>query len=231
MCEPMMIGAGLMSAASIGANMLGDQEQQGARGAAIGAENVRQQGFRNQGSELFDSTLPLAGAPAQTAANAENAGKRSAKDGAMLEANPGVYGTAGASLDGESKSSIARALSGALSRGKQQAKLNADVNGVGDTTSKLGVTLGRAGQWQNIFGNNARSSAALLPGELETANRAGGTMRGIGEILGAGGQAMGTAGLMGGGPSWDSLFSAGGPVSSTVAGPTQLGAFNSIFQR
>lgn len=227
----MMIGAGLMSAASIGANMLGDQEQQGARGAAIGSENVRQQGFRDQSGNLFNATLPQAGAPAQIAANASHSADRTAKDSATLDANPGVYGTAGASLDGESKSSIARSLSNALTRGKQQAKANADVNGVGDTTSRLGVTLGRAGQWQNIFGNNARASAALLPGELETANRAGGTMRGIGQVAGAAGQAMGTASLMGGGPSWDSLFSAGGPVSSTVAGPTQLGAFNSIFQR
>lgn len=209
-----MIGAGLMSAASIGANMMGDSEQKGAREAAIGAEGVRQQQIREKSRSLFDTTLPAASAPAQIEANATNAAVRSGKDTAMLDANPGVYGTAGASLDGESKSMIARSLKGALNRGKQQAKLNADVNGVGDTTSKLGVTLGRAGQWQNIFGTNARASAALLPGELETANSAGGTMRGVGQILGAGGQAMGTAALMGGGPSWNSLFDGGGATAN-----------------
>ena len=137
-----------------------------------------------------------------------------------MDANRGVYGTAGASLDGESKSSIARALSGALTRGKQQAKANAAVNGVGDQTAKMGIELGRAGQWQNIFGGNMRNSAALLPGELQAANSAGSTERGIGQVLGAAGQALGGAGMAGGGPSWGSLFGSGTGGSMFAAAPS-----------
>lgn len=218
MCEPAMIAAGVMSAASVGANMMGNSEQTSARDGMIAAEGRRQQDFRQRSRGLFDTTLPEASAPAQIEAQGRASTARAAKDSATLDANPGVYGTAGASLDGESKSSIARSLKGALTRGKQQAKLNADVNGVGDARSKLGVDLGRAGQWQNIFSNNARYSANLLPGELEAANREGSMERGIGQILSAGGQAVGTAGLMGGGPSWGELFSAGGAPGGVTTG-------------
>jgi hypothetical protein len=71
--------------------------------------------------------------------------------------------------------------------------------------------------------------AGLVPAELENANYSGAGMRGAGALLGSVGQAAGMAGLMGAGPEWGDLFSNGGPVSSTVAGPTQQGFFNKMF--
>lgn len=224
MCDPFSVGAAALSAAGIGANMLGAGEQQSARDSAMAAEGLRQQGIQQKSTDLFNVTLDKATAPKQMQAQTDAAKVRTGKDVATLEANSGVYGTAGASLDSESKSSIARALRGALDRGKQQAKLNGDVNGVGDATARLGVDLNRAGQWQSIFGGNARSSAALLPLELEEANRAGSTMRGIGQILGAGGQALGTAGVMGGGPSWGELFGSSGRGFTPAFGGATNGA-------
>lgn len=209
------MGALAMTAASVGANQMGASAQEGARSSANMAEQQRQQQFRKQSGDLFDVTLDKARAPTQIAEQGAMADARTKKDEATLESNRGVYGTAGASLDGESKSSIARALSGALTRGKQQAKANAAVNGVGDQTAKMGIELGRAGQWQNIFSNNARYSSALLPGELQAANAAGSTERGVGQILGAGAQAMGAAGMAGGGPTWGSMFGGGGATNTS----------------
>ncbi len=219
MCDPLSMGALAMTAASVGANQMGANAQSSARSAATGAEQQRQQQFRKESGDLFDVTLSKANAPTQIAEQAAMAEYRSNKDAGTLDANRGIYGTAGASLDGESKSSIARALSGALTRGKQQAKANAAVNGVGDQTAKMGIELGRAGQWQNIFSNNARYSAALLPGELEAANSAGSTERGIGQILGVGAQAMGGAGMLKGAPTWGDMFGSSTPVvGSSPAG-------------
>lgn len=207
-----------MTAASVAANKMGADAQESARSGANMAEQQRQQQFRKRSGDMFDVTLDKASAPKQIADQAAAADVRAKKDETTLEANRGVYGTAGASLDGESKSSIARALSGALTRGKQQAKANAAVNGVGDQTAKMGIELGRAGQWQNIFSNNARYSASLLPGELQAANAAGSTERGIGQILGAGGQALGVAGLSGAGPTWGSMFGGGATNTSPNIG-------------
>jgi len=92
---------------------------------------------------------------------------------------------------------------------------------VGDQTAKLGIELGRAGQWQNIFGGNARNSAALLPGELQAANGAGSTERGIGQILGVAGQGLGGAGMLNSAPTWGDMFGGGKLQGSS---PAALGA-------
>lgn len=219
MCDPLSMGGLAMTAASVGANQMGASAQEGARNSANMAEQQRQQQFRKQSGDLFDVTLDKARAPTQIAEQAAMADYRANKDAATLDANRGVYGTAGASLDGESKSAIARSLSGALTRGKQQAKANAAVNGVGDQTAKMGIELGRAGQWQNIFGGNARNSAALLSGELQAANGAGSTERGIGQLLGVAGQGMGSAGMLTGAPTWGDMFGGSTPVvGSSPAG-------------
>lgn len=219
MCGPLAAAGGLASAASVGMNMLGAQAQEGARNSANMAEQQRQQQFRKQSGDLFDVTLDKARAPTQIAEQAAMADYRANKDAATLDANRGVYGTGGASLDGESRSAIARSLSGALTRGKQQAKANAAVNGVGDQTAKMGIELGRAGQWQNIFGGNARNSAALLPGELQAANAAGSTERGIGQLLGVAGQGLGGSGMLTDAPTWGDMFGSSTPVlGSSPAG-------------
>lgn len=232
MCGPLAAAGAAASAAGVLMNMAGANAQQGARTAANAQEQRRQQQYQQDSSNLFNTTLSKADAPTQIAAQGEAADVRASKDAATLDANRGVYGTGGAALDGESKSSIARALSSALTRGKQQAKANAAVNGVGDQTAKMGIELGRAGQWQNIFGGNMRQSAALLPGELENANGSGSTERGIGQVLGAAGQALGTAGMAGGGPSWGSMFGGGAPGGTSPAasiaprGTTSAGWFS-----
>ena len=219
MCDPLSMGGLAMTAASVGANQMGANAQSSARAAATSAEQQRQQQFRKQSGDLFDVTLDKARAPTQSAEQAAMADARTKKDEATLDANRGVYGTAGASLDGESRSAIARSLSGALTRGKQQAKANAAVNGVGDQTARMGIELGRAGQWQNIFGGNARNSAALLPGELQAANGAGSTEWGIGQLLGVGGQAMGAAGMLPNALTWGDMFGSSTPVvGSSPAG-------------
>lgn len=224
MCNPMMAAGGVASAGSALMNMMGAQAQEGARNAATVQEQRRQRQMQQDSGNLFNVTLSKAEAPTQIAAQGEAADVRASKDAATLDANRGVYGTGGAALDGESKSSIARALSSALTRGKQQAKANAAVNGVGDQTAKMGIELGRAGQWQNIFGGNMRQSAALLPGELENANGAGSTERGIGQVLGAVGQGMGGAGMLSSAPSWSDMF--GGKIQGTspAAGMAPTGA-------
>ena len=220
MCGPLAAAGGLASLAGVAANMMGANAQESARSAATTAEQRRQEQFQKQSGDLFNGTVTKADSGTQIKAQGDAAAVREKKDAATMDANRGVYGTAGASLDGESKSSIARALSGALTRGKQQAKANAAVNGVGDQTAKMGIELGRAGQWQNIFGGNMRNSAALLPGELQAANSAGSTERGIGQVLGAAGQALGGAGMAGGGPSWGSLFGSGTGGSMFAAAPS-----------
>lgn len=217
MCEPMSVMSAAMMAASVVANKVGADAQQSARSSANAAEMARQQDIRKQSGDLFDVTLDKARAPTQIAEQAAMADARNKKDSATLDANRGVYGTGNASLDGESKSAIARSLSSALTRGKQQARANANVNGFGDQTAKMGIELGRAGQWQNIFAGDGRASSSLLQGELEEANGAGAGARGAGQLLGVGSQAAGAYGMTGKAPTWGDMFGGGKPGGTSPA--------------
>ena len=219
MCDPLSISAAAVTGGSVIANMMGANQQSAARDAAIAGENQRQQQFQQQSTDMFNKTLPLASRPTQEATAATSAANRTATTDGALDSSFSQGGPAqNIGTSDEGKSQIARSIGMALTRGKQQAARAAAVTGVGDATSKVGVDLGRASQWQNIFANNAQHSANILPLELEDANRAGNGMRTIGAIGGALGSGLGMAGIMGKGPSWGDLFGGGGFTPSFVPG-------------
>lgn len=230
MCEPLTIASLALSGGSVLAGMAGNNERESARDATIRNETARSGRFENQSSNLFQQTLPKASKPVQDQKVADEAGVRTAQDVAMLDGQ-GNFKPATGSAPVEVGQSIARAGQAAITRGKQQAKLNADVSATAGVNQKTGIDIARDGQWQNIFGGNIRRSAALLPLELQEANQAGSGMRGVGQILSAGAGAAGSAGMAAGAPTWGSLFGeAGAPLTGGLQGPTQGGFFTRMFQ-
>ena len=170
MCEPLTIAGGALSAASVLANMQGAAEQSAARDSKINAETDRQRGFQSQSTDLFNKTLPTAGRPAQEAAATTAGNARYTRDAGLLDSTAQAGGPAkDIGISGEGQSQIARSVATALNRGKQHARTNADIAGVGDATMGVGTELAHSGQWQNIFGSNARNSSKILPLELEDA--------------------------------------------------------------
>lgn len=194
---------------------MGSNEQTGARDAVLRAEQQRQRQFQEQSQSLFDTTLPKAGMVQHQNDVTAAADTRLKADSGLLEKGDGVSTAAIGHAPQEVGSSYARAARGALDRGKNQAKRNAAVGGYKDASTKLGTDLGRASQWQNIFGTNAVASSGLVGGELENANYAGGGTRGIGQLLGAGGQVAGMYGMTDKAPTWPDVF--GGATSPEAA--------------
>lgn len=213
----MSVGAGAMMAGSVLANKMGADAQSSARNGVLNAANAAQQGFQQQATDKFNATLPLASRENADKNAGAAADVRAANDQALLGSIGAPAPAANASGPKDVGSVYSSAFRDSTKRGTIQSIANSKVGGVADANQKLGIDLTRAGEWQKIFADNMAHSAALVPGELNNANYAGGTERGIGGILGAGGQALGTAGLMGQGPTWGGLFGSG--EATSIASP------------
>lgn len=235
MCEPLTIAAAALAAGSVGANAIGASQRDAERSRVRQAEDQRQQQYQNQQTSQFNQTLNKVQKPATDQAVAQEADARTASDSALIDQG-GNYVPVTGSAPQEVGSSIARATREALNRAKGQARRNANFSAVQGVSQKNNIELGRDAQWQQIFGDNQRRSAALLPGEMEEANRAGSGWRTAGQIMSTAATAAGMAGLYGGGPSWGDLFGAGGGpmVGSTpaaVAAPHGATQAPGVFRR
>lgn len=225
MCDPvsMLIGSAAMSAGSIFANQAGEAERNSARDGAVAGEARRAAGIESQASNLFQKTL---GTVDKTKTDAEvkaEADKRTAEDSALID-SAGNFTPPTGSAPTEVGQAIARAGQAAVDRGKHQARLNANVSAVGGVRQKQGIEIGRDGAWQDIFGKRLQRSAGILPLELEEANRAGSTARGIGSLLSAGASVAGAAGMSGGAGGWSNPFSGGAEnISGFAKGAGPIG--------
>jgi hypothetical protein len=235
MCEPLTIASLALSGGSVLAGMAGNAEQQAARDKAISGEATRSQIYEGQANDRFQQSLSKAQKPTYDKNVTEEAAKRTAADGSLIDA-AGNFTPVTGSGPQEVGQTIARAGQNAISRGKQQAKLNADVGATSTVNQKLGIDLGRDGEWQNIFGGNIRRSAALLPGELADANKAGSGWRGVSSIMSAGAGAAGSVGGAAGAPTWGSVFGSSTPVvgsspagMAVPQGARQQGIFSRMF--
>ena len=235
MCYPMSAGSAALMGAGLVSNMMGANSQASARAGVMNNALAEQQKYQQQATDKFNATLPLASREAADKNAGDAAGVRLGRDQALMSSMGAAAPVSGASGPADVGALFDSSMRDSAARGGIQANANAKVGGIADASQKLGIDLQKAGEWQKIFSNNITHSAALVPGELENANYAGSTARGLGGILSAGGQALGTAKLAGAnagglGSSWGSLFSTGAPISDTVAGPTQPGVFANIFK-
>jgi hypothetical protein len=235
MCEPLTIASLALSGGSVLAGMAGNAEQQSARDNAIGSEARRAATYEGQANDLFQGTLAKVQKPVYDGNVTAEATKRTAEDSSLID-KAGNFTPITGSAPQEVGQTIARAGQKAIALGKQQAKLNADVGASGTVNQKLGIDLGRDGEQQGILGGNIRRSAALLPGELSDANKAGAGWRGASAIMSAAGGAAGSMGGAAGAPSWGSVFGSNTPVvgaspagMAVPQGARQVGYFGRVF--
>lgn len=231
MCEPMTIAGLGLTGASMVAKMAADSQVQGARSGVGASEARRQEGFEAQSQNLFKDSLANVQRDKQEADRTAAEDKRTSESVATLEAAPNPTNPSDVAEATDSsvvKGSNARQLIKALNLGKLRAGLAAKVNAYGDANMNTGITLGRNGMKQGQVGTAAQRSAALLPGEYDTANRAGDGLFALGDALGVAGKVAGTAGAFGAGPTWSSLFDAGGATNVTPnigSGPVRQGGY------
>ena len=100
------------------------------------------------------------------------------------------------------------------------AALLAKLSGWGDTNADNVLGLQRDGYKQGMLGNFSQASSGILPSELEAANNAGNSQRGIAGLLSGVGTIAGLGGAMGMGGKFSDLFgrSTGGAYNLPAAG-------------
>lgn len=220
MCGPaaaVMAAGAAMSMASVAMNAKAAGDQKSARAAVIKDENNRQRQILQQSRQVFDQTLPMAGAEPQGQARTEAADVRLGQDRALLTDGAATGPAVSGAAPKEVGSSLARTMRGVLTAGQDRARRNAAFGAYTDVNNDLGARLGRAGQWQSIFGNEAQRSAGIAPLEIEDANSAGGGWRlggGILSGLGQGAMSYGMGGMGGAGAS--ALGRSAGGMASSV---------------
>lgn len=205
MCDPLSIAGAALSIGGMVAQNQGAKAAVSAREGVMNAEAARQAAIRDQQKATFDTSLNQLDQPAQQADLKKNQDARAAAVNSIVTpTNPAVPVTGSAPTI--VKSTIAKALSDALAYGKKQGIAQGNLAGYGDLNFDNGVNLARSGIRQAQLGNFSAGSSAVVPSELEAANRKGAGMRSFGQVLSGAGQLAGLGGAMGMGPSWGSLF-------------------------
>ena len=201
---PVALVAGLaLSAAGTGMQMAGASKAKGAMNDAQTAELLRQRGYQKEADAAFQQNL--ATSKRDTADTEQQAGaeRRKAEYGKIAATGAGVAAPIQQASAGNATPNSA---AGAAARNKATvtASSNAWSKLVGDARAKLGggddwqlnqgIRNTRTNQDLAIASGNARSSANILPAEMQDASHAGDGLKGWGQLVGALGAVTGAYG-------------------------------------
>ena len=202
MCDPTSLIGVALSGASVVANSAAQSAVAKARSNAMTAERYRQRQYDQEADALnAKSQTSYTGFEGQQAEKGKSLGdyfnqqNLSADDkGAMgagtpTETQPGV--TSNIVLAEQQKQ---RGKAEAFSN--QQGTALGNLRSFGDLMGDLGRSQARDAGYIGQIGGFKKGSSAVLPYELEEANSAGSGLRMLGDIAGAGGKIMTSAGLL-----------------------------------
>lgn len=205
MCDPLSIGGAVLSVAGTVAQHQGAKKAASARSAAASAEDERQAALDRQSQQTFGDTLSGFDRETQDERLTQARDRREdAVNRAMATPDPAVPVTG--SAPSVVKGTIAKALSDAMATGRQRGAAQGALSGYGDLSFGNNINLGRSGMEHARIGNFSQRSSAILPWELEAANRKGAGARQFGQLLSSAGMLAGLGGAMGMGPSFGDLF-------------------------
>lgn len=196
MCDPvtlLLVGAGL-TAGGYGANMVAQDQVDSARKSAMSAESARQRSFADQLypiTERSQNRYANATAQGQTAANDIAAFYAATADAAAPTAVMPATDSTITNTEREKKGGEARRFN------DQQGQAQANVRSFGDFLTGAGRGVQRDTGEAGTIANFMRGSQAVLPLELDDANRAGAGMKLFGDLLSGVGSLGMSAGLSG----------------------------------
>jgi hypothetical protein len=203
--------------AGVGAKAIGANESADAQNAAIAAETRRQKALDAERSALFAQTLNTQTRPQQDQRLSQVTQELQQQADAGVAPPP----IADVPLAGNAPQIVRDALASRMGASDQAARAEAARRAAVAAWSGLqqgnAIDLARSGQKQGMLGGFSRASSDLLPMELQVAGHAGDTWGGIGDLLGAGGQAVGLYGALNG--------------LNGLKAPMQIGTVNQTFPR
>lgn len=227
MCEPTTIALIGMGLSGAGAAYNGHQQSKNinrqikAKNSAAEAEMIRQRGYADEASGVFDESLAGFEKPNQNADLAMAKSKRGAKMEESVTAGSEYAPTRG-SAPSVVKGEVARKINQAMKSGKAGARRLGNVGAWGDAQFGNRVALGRSGGKLGEIGSNASRSGGLLAVEQQNAaNNAYKNPGMFGDLLNVAGQGAQLYGFHGG--DFNSVNNGmGGTGVVTKTGPNGL---------
>lgn len=221
MCDPFSITALALTAAGTATQYYGQKQAQKAMSAAANAESKRQQKLRDEAQGLFEESLGKQDSEAQTKRLADAQAEREAATvGNMTDA-----AVVSAPVQGGTPSIVADETEARVGEGniraRDEALAKAALASFGDLQLGNALMNARYGAQQGQLGNFMQGSQAVLPTEMAAASRKGEKTRLFGDLLVAGGQIAGMAGLANGAGAFGST--AGQPKIVAQSGLKGLG--------
>ena len=203
MCTPTLALAAAATAMSAGGSIVNAREQAAnqkrmanASNAAAEAEIARQHQYQDEAAGAFGNTLSAFQPQAQTDAASKAATDRTAFIESHLTQPPQLAATG--ATPAAAQSAIGKTILDAFDKSKERARAYAKLGSYDDTMFGNNLALNQGGQKVGMVNNFAQGSSALLP----SAQRAGAANAyrapsGFGDLLKAGGSALGIYGAMG----------------------------------
>ncbi len=199
MCDPFTIAGLALTAASTAASAISSRKVEKNRNRAQVAENQRQRDLQNKSIDAvqetqknFDPALQREQLAAAEQARADDLARNATGGGFSVSDIP-IAGSAPRVV----RETAAKELSEGIGRGKDFAKNLGVMGGFGDLQFDNRLMLQNLGEQQGLLARESAGSSAILPLELQKANRSGNTLAGVGDILGGLGSVANLAGATG----------------------------------
>jgi hypothetical protein len=220
MCDPLSIGAAVLTLAGTGATMAGQQQAQGAQKRVANAEASRQQAFNTSMFGNLDQSIDRANADRVRSDVTEASAKRGEANKPSATAfNPNTDLLSGqGEQSGAVRNAVVQGTDTALGTAGAEADAKARLGGWTDAFRNLAVDQGRRAEQIAMEGGFARASSNLLPLELQAAAQKGSGTRAAGSLLTGLGSVVGMGASVPGAPTW-------GDVGGLFA-PSATAAYN-----
>lgn len=226
MCDPITIAGLVLSAGSVAANKIANDQVASARNDAMQAERMRQSNLDREAKSLNDQTQQKFGDFTKDKQASSQALGDYFKTNVPATADPGAPNTAaGATMPVTSNDVVTREIGNkaadARAYSDQQGAALGDLRSFGDV---LGADIREQAKTAALVGQLGgfkQGSSNVLGYELEDANNAGGGLRTLGDVLGGASSIAGAAGASG--KTLGDIFHGGaGALPKTVAAGTVI---------
>jgi hypothetical protein len=200
MCTPLAYAALAAQGASTLLNARANSRIMDRQRELSGAERARQAAFREEAEGTLNETMGRFERDTQEG-NIDRAAQR--REGAISDVVSAPSGVGPGDLPGSGdapevvRSTIARRMADAISRGRDEIKARARLGAFGENSFGNRIALGRSGQDINRMASFSRGSASVLPHELAGAHREGASMQRLADLFRLGGTGLGLYSMMG----------------------------------
>lgn len=225
MCSPTLAITAAMSLGSMYMNQKAQEQVVDKRNSVMQGAATQSAGLQQQANQITNQTQEQFSREAQDRALQEETARRTAALQQAVQLPEGVRNNVLPTDPSAPKiieSQLGQRISDALAYGKDMAAKNAALGAYGSNQLNNNITLGKSGQQIGQLQNFNQGNTNVAGMQLDSANQAGDSSRGIADLFRVGSSAAGAYGMAGGfgGPTAPSPYALAGssPVTTGING-------------